>query len=348
MALPACPASTWSSARRACSSRISACSSALSPCRYSMPRWVPGGAGLDVGHGLVEAPPGGLGLAQQAAQPHGHHDRRDDHDQDEDARREDDEVVVDEVHRRAVSQAPRLGARWAVVLPRIAETARFVPDDRLSGPCCVVDGPRLPEAVLALSHWPGSGTPEALRADTSAEIAVRYLEADPRGPAVEALTNNHFDEDGLFAHLAAARAAARRRPARALAVAAAEAGDFRTWTDPWAARSRIAAMAMAERGTTPFPDVGRALARAAARRSRRAAIYQALLPRIGRLLADPGPPPDALGGRRGSGSRPTWRCSTRAGRASTEDPDGRPGDRPHARVPSTRWPCTRAPTGRAC
>jgi Family of unknown function (DUF6687) len=171
-------------------------------------------------------------------------------------------------------------------LPRIAPTARFVAFDRVTGPCCVVDGPRLPGAALALSHWPASGTPEALAADTSAEIAVRYLEADARGPEVDALTNNHFDEDGLFALWLLLERPEPDDPRRALAVAAAEAGDFRTWTDPGAARCALAAMAMAERGTTPFPAVQRALAPGATR-DPAGAIYDALLPRVGRLLADP-------------------------------------------------------------
>jgi hypothetical protein len=76
-------------------------------------------------------------------------------------------------------------------------------------------------------------------------------------------------------------------PERALAVAAAEAGDFGTWTDPWAARAAIAAMAMAERSRTPFPEVGRALARAGGR-DPAGALYLAILPRVGGLLADPG------------------------------------------------------------
>ena len=58
----------------------------------------------------------------------------------------------------------------------------------------------------------GSGTPEALAADTSAQIVVRYLDGRGRGSPVRAVTNNHFDEDGLFAHLAAARAPGARRP----------------------------------------------------------------------------------------------------------------------------------------
>jgi len=176
--------------------------------------------------------------------------------------------------------------RDAADLPVIVPDARFVPFDRVEGPCCVVDGPRLPGAVLALSHWPDSGTPEELAADTSAQIAVRYLEADAGGPEVAALTNNHFDEDGLFALWLLLERPGPDDSRRSMAVAAAEAGDFRTWTDPAAARCALAAMAMAERETTPFPAVRRALA-PEARRDPAGAIYEALLPRVGRLLADP-------------------------------------------------------------
>jgi hypothetical protein len=45
-------------------------------------------------------------------------------------------------------------------------------------------------------------------------------------------------------------------------------------------------MAMAERATTPFPEVGRALARAGGR-DPAGALYRAILPRVGGLLADP-------------------------------------------------------------
>ena len=37
-------------------------------------------------------------------------------------------------------------------------------------PNIVVDGAAAAATVLTLSHWPKSGTPETLRADTSAEI----------------------------------------------------------------------------------------------------------------------------------------------------------------------------------
>lgn len=172
-------------------------------------------------------------------------------------------------------------------LPRVAEGARFVPLEDLHGaPHVVVDGVPLPGTVLSLSHRPGGGTPEGLRDDTSALIVDRYLGAGATGEAVGAVTNDHYDEDGLFGIWMLLEQPAGGSPERALAIAASEAGDFSTWTDPWAPRVAIAAMAMAERTTTPFPEVGRALARARGN-DPAGLLYRAILPRTGGLLADP-------------------------------------------------------------
>jgi uncharacterized protein DUF6687 len=174
----------------------------------------------------------------------------------------------------------------ATSLPRIVPGARIVPWDELAGePHAVVDGPRLPGTVLALSHWPASGSPDEVAADTSAAIVDRYLAMDHGGPAIGVLTNNHFDEDGLLAMwLLVERPLAG--PERSLAIAAAAAGDFGTWEDPWAARTALAAMGMAERATTPFPEVMRALAPGTAA-DPAGALYRALVPRVGPLLRDP-------------------------------------------------------------
>ena len=172
-------------------------------------------------------------------------------------------------------------------LPRVAEGAVFVPREELAGaPNVVVDGPLLPGTVLSLSHWRDSGTPESLRDDTSALIVLRYLAAGAGGPEVHAVTNNHYDEDGLLAIWLLLERPPEGAPERALAVAAAEAGDFGTWTDPWAPRVAIASMAMAERGATPFPEVGRILATAGSV-DPAGRLYRAILPRVGGLLADP-------------------------------------------------------------
>jgi hypothetical protein len=172
-------------------------------------------------------------------------------------------------------------------LPRVAEGAEFVPAEDLGEtPNVVVDGARLPSTVLSLSHWPRSGTPAVLRADTSALIVERYLACGADGPEVRAVTNNHYDEDGLLGIWLLLERPPEGSPQRRLAVAAAEAGDFGTWTDPWAPRVAIAAMAMAERATTPLPEVGRILAGAGAS-DPAGRLYRAILPGTGGLLADP-------------------------------------------------------------
>jgi hypothetical protein len=172
-------------------------------------------------------------------------------------------------------------------LPRVIPGAAFVPAERLAGrPHAQVDGARLPGTVLSLSHWPGSGTPEALRADTSALIVERYLDAGSTGPELDLVSTNHYDEDGVLAIWLLLERPAAGDPARRLAVAAAEAGDFGTWTDPWAPRVAIATMALAERRATPLPEVGRILARAGGS-DPAGLLVEAVLPRLGGLLADP-------------------------------------------------------------
>ncbi|MDH3227833.1 MAG: hypothetical protein OEM67_12215, partial [Thermoleophilia bacterium] len=171
-------------------------------------------------------------------------------------------------------------------LPRVAPGAEFVAErDAIGRPHAVVDGPLLPGTVLCLSHWPATNSPPAALADTSAEIVDRYLALGPAGPELHLVTNNHFDEDGLFG-IWLLLEQPPPGPLRQLAVEAAEAGDFFTWSDPSAAKCAIATMAMADRSTTPFPQIKRALASPTAG-DPSDTIYRALLPRVPSLLADP-------------------------------------------------------------
>ena len=164
--------------------------------------------------------------------------------------------------------------------------ATFVPFHEVRGRAhIVVDGPSGTGTVLGLSHWPNGGVPPQLAADTSAGIVARYLDMDPSGPAVDIVTNNHFDEDGL---LAAFLLLERPPPGelRNAAIAAAEAGDFQTWTQPEAVWCAATLMAMAERQTTPLPDVLRALNRGGTR-DPAGAITIALLPHVASVVRDP-------------------------------------------------------------
>lgn len=87
----------------------------------------------------------------------------------------------------------------------------------------------VPGAGLDLTHWQGNRTPQAFKADTSTEIALKFIastEADAWAGAV--VVNNHFDTDGalsIWTLLEPDLALGRRE----LLVAAAEAGDFDEW-----------------------------------------------------------------------------------------------------------------------
>lgn len=75
----------------------------------------------------------------------------------------------------------------------------YVPyTDLGSRPHAIVDGPPLDSTVLTLSHWPNDQTPAILRRDTSTATVFAYLEAPEHHRPVDIVSNNHFDEDGLF------------------------------------------------------------------------------------------------------------------------------------------------------
>ena len=66
-----------------------------------------------------------------------------------------------------------------------------------AAPNVIVDGSATKNTVLTLSHWPKSGTPAHLKADTSAEIVFRYLDQSLMHADASVVSNNHYDEDGL-------------------------------------------------------------------------------------------------------------------------------------------------------
>lgn len=108
-------------------------------------------------------------------------------------------------------------------------TMRFVPYDELGDePNVIVDGSGTASTVLTLSHWPGSRVPSSLAADLSAEIVVRYLEQPDHHVDVDAVSNNHFDQDGLMGVWALVEPEGALAH-RDLVIDVARAGDF-TWS----------------------------------------------------------------------------------------------------------------------
>ena len=105
----------------------------------------------------------------------------------------------------------------------------YLPVEELDGrPHVIVDGSPRSGTVLTLSHWPQSPTPVGLARDLSAEIVFAFLRASRAGDGpgtaqarvgrhssrleltsaiagarwAEAVTNDHFDEDGFVSLLA--------------------------------------------------------------------------------------------------------------------------------------------------
>jgi hypothetical protein len=145
---------------------------------------------------------------------------------------------------------------------------RYVPYDDLDGiPNVVVDGARHPDSVLVLSHWPKSGSPPELRDDHYAQIAFHYLDRPDLHVAADAVSNNHFDQDGLMSMYALVNpAAAQARRDRAVDVA--RMGDFDTYVDRDSARIAWTIAALAADPAVADP-------------------YAELLPRVDELLDHP-------------------------------------------------------------
>jgi hypothetical protein len=160
---------------------------------------------------------------------------------------------------------------------------RFVADHQVAGIAnVVVDGSPNADTVLTLSHWPGMPTPPELRADLSAEIAFRALERPALFDRAEAVTNNHFDQDGLAGIFALVHPDVAERH-RDLLIDIARAGDFGWFRSRDAARIAMAIAALDDDATSPLPaDV-----LASPYPDRCASLYEWALPRLGAVLDDP-------------------------------------------------------------
>jgi len=129
---------------------------------------------------------------------------------------------------------------------------RFIPYPIATIPNVIVDGARNGHTVLTLSHWPKSGSPAALRADTSTAIVFNYLDAPAYHVDAEAVSNNHFDEDGLVGIFALLQPAFAQRH-RDVLLDVAQAGDFGVFERRAAARVAFALSAYADPDSSPLP-----------------------------------------------------------------------------------------------
>lgn len=131
---------------------------------------------------------------------------------------------------------------------------RYVPVGALGdAPHVMVDGAPRPGTVLTLSHWPGTPTPEPLRADLSAEIVAAALARPDVLPAgVDVATVDHYDQDAVasLALLCRPDLAARHQD-RLIEVA--RVGDFGVVRDRHAALVSFALASLVDPRRTPLP-----------------------------------------------------------------------------------------------
>ena len=123
--------------------------------------------------------------------------------------------------------------------------------DAAKGPNIVIDGQRNDNTVINLSHWPKSGTPWPLKADTSVAVVFKYLDMPEWHCDVATVTNDHFDEDGLiglFCMIEPEFALANRK----LLIDSAQAGDFGFYSDRRAARIAFTISRLADPATSPW------------------------------------------------------------------------------------------------
>jgi hypothetical protein len=130
---------------------------------------------------------------------------------------------------------------------------RFQPyPQTVAVPNIIVDGPANASTVLALSHWAKSGTPGDLQADTSTEIVFKYLDAPRFAVETDAVSNNHFDEDGLLGIFALLEPETAQ-PCRDLLIDASRAGDFGVYRARDAARIAFALGGLSDPDVSPLP-----------------------------------------------------------------------------------------------
>ncbi len=139
---------------------------------------------------------------------------------------------------------------------------QYLPVEELEGrPHVLVDGAARPGSVLVLSHWPQSPTPAVLARDLSAQTVFAFLRAQGRkdgrafsaelsatlaaADRAEAVTNDHFDEDGLVSVLAMVEPEFALRHEELLAEVAS-CGDFGVVSSRLAARIAFAVGPIAE------------------------------------------------------------------------------------------------------
>ena len=129
---------------------------------------------------------------------------------------------------------------------------KYVPFHELgNSPNIIVDGSGNENTLIALSHWPKSGTPSELKDDLSVQIVFKYLENPKFHIKTDIVSNNHFDEDGLVGIYALLNPELAIKQ-KSLLIDIGNAGDFGTYKTREAAHIAFVLSAYADPDLSPF------------------------------------------------------------------------------------------------
>jgi hypothetical protein len=136
---------------------------------------------------------------------------------------------------------------------QLPSPARYLPYAQIGErPNIIVDGAPLASTVLTLSHWPNNQTHQSVRRDTSTATVFAYLDTPALHQDVAIVSNQHFDEDGLFSMFAIVDPATALAH-RVLLTGAALAGDFGIVESADAARLCFIVEAFCDPDASPLP-----------------------------------------------------------------------------------------------
>jgi len=148
----------------------------------------------------------------------------------------------------------------------------------------MVNGLPRSNSRLCLSNWPGAPTPRAFAADTCAETVLRFLRSHERLQrldGVQAATSARFDAGGLLALWALLHPDEAVEQESKL-VAAARAAEFGVSVSLEASAFVMIIDSYEDPNESPIAAELASLDEA----ERTVALYRALLPRVGAMLAD--------------------------------------------------------------
>lgn len=135
------------------------------------------------------------------------------------------------------------------------QNLQYLPYNRLGiTPNIIVDAVPVESTLLTLSHWPESGCPPELKADLSAEIVFNFLQSETAlslSSRAEAVSNNHFDEDGIVGIYTLLNPEAALEEKEFL-LDIATAGDFGTYKNREAAHVTFVLQAWAQPDKSPL------------------------------------------------------------------------------------------------